>query len=275
LRGFCNVKAVTRVAVVGHVEWVDFLHVDGNLTRGSLKDAVRERRNAAGGAVVAAAVLAELGAEVEFFCAVGADDLGDAAIAELQARGITVHAVRRSTPTREVITVLDGGGERTILTMGERLEPRGDDDLDWSRLERADGVYLTAGDSGAVRRSRAAGTLVANPRVGEPLDDPSLMLDALAFSDADGDEVQLADRLSSHSRLMVGTDGGRGGRWWGESEGTWLPVPPPGPIRDSYGCGDSFAGGLTFGLAQGLAPAAAVQIGARCGARMLSSVGAP
>ncbi len=266
---------MTRVAAVGHVEWVDFLHVEGDLTRGSLKDAVRERRNAAGGAVVAAAVLAELGAEVEFFCAVGADELGDATIAELQARGIRVHAARRSAPTREVITVLDGGGERTILTMGERLEPRGDDDLDWGRLEHADGVYLTAGDPGAVRCARAARTLAANPRVGEPLDDPNLTLDALVFSAADPDEVQLADRLSSHCRLMVGTDGGRGGRWWGESEGTWVPVPPPGAIRDSYGCGDAFAAGLTFGLAQGLAPAAAAEIGARCGARMLTSVGAP
>src|SRR5215469_8207447 len=186
LAGFYNVHAVTRVAAVGHVEWVDFLHIEGDLTRGSLKDAVRERRNAAGGAVVAAAVLAELGGEVEFFCAVGADDLGDAAIAELEARGIRVHAARRRAPTREVITVLDGGGERTILTIGERLEPRGDDDLDWSRLEHADGVYLTAGDAGALRRSRAARILVATPRVGETLDDPNLMLDALVFSAADG-----------------------------------------------------------------------------------------
>ena len=224
LRGFVTCQAVTRVAAVGHVEWVDFLHVDGDLTRGSLKDAVRERRNAAGGAVVAAAVLAELGAEVEFFCAVGADDLGDAAIAELQARGITVHAARRSAPTREVITVLDGGGERTILTMGERLEPRGDDDLDWSRLEHADGVYLTAGDAGAVRCSRAARTLVANPRVGEPLDDPSLMLDALVFSDADGDEVP----IGRQAVVTLQVDGGD--RWWSRR-------PLVGGVGGDLGCG--------------------------------------
>ena len=267
--------AVTRVAIVGHVEWVDFLRVDAYPTRGSVKEAVRERRNAAGGAVVAAAVLAGLGAEVEFFSAVGADETGDAAIAELEARGIRVHAARRTAPTREVITLLDDGRERTIVTVGERLHANGDDDLDWGWLEHADGVYLTAGDASAVARSRAARALVATPRVGEPLDEANVTIDALVFSAADQDESRWVDRLSSNCRLLVATQGGHGGSWWGESEGTWNAVPPPGPIQDSYGCGDSFAAGFTFGLAQGLGPSEAAKIGARCGARLLASVGAP
>ena len=50
---------------------------------------------------------------------------------------------------------------------------------------------------------------------------------------------------------MVATEGADGGRWWGESEGRWAAVPPPGPVRDSYGCGDAFAAGFTYGLAAG------------------------
>jgi ribokinase len=197
------------------------------------------------------------------------------AIGDLQARGIRVHAVQRQAPTREVITLVDGGGERTILMIGERLQPHGDDDLDWSPLERADGVYLTAGDRGAVRRARAARTLVASPRVGEPLDDPELVIDALVFSASDEDEVRWANRLPARCRLMVATDGGRGGRWWGESEGTWRAAMPPGPIVDTYGAGDSFAAGFTFGLAQGLEPPQAAEVAARCSARMLTRAGAP
>jgi ribokinase len=265
---------MTRVAVVGHVEWVEFLGVDSYPARGTIEPARHERRGAGGGAVVAAAVLAELGAETEFFCAVGDDDLGAAAVAELEARGIIVHAARRPSPTREALTLLDGGGERTILTIGDRLAPHGEDDLEWGELARADGVYLTAGDATAMRRARAARSLVTTPRMSEQLD-PELEIDALVFSASDPDEVKWADGLSDRCRLKVATNGSAGGRWWGESEGTWQAGEPPGPVRDSYGAGDAFAAGFTFGLAQGLGPAGAAAIGARCGAEMLARIGAP
>jgi ribokinase len=43
-------------------------------------------------------------------------------------------------------------------------------------------------------------------------------------------------------------------------------VDPPGPVRDTYGCGDAFAGGLTAGLGGGLDVPAALDLAARCGA---------
>ena len=48
--------------------------------------------------------------------------------------------------------------------------------------------------------------------------------------------------------------------------GSWQASPPPGPVVDGYGCGDSFAAGLTFGLARGLELGAALALAARCGA---------
>ncbi|HEY2439731.1 MAG TPA: PfkB family carbohydrate kinase [Solirubrobacteraceae bacterium] len=266
---------MTRVAVVGHVEWVDFLRVAHLPVRGEVQAARREFTHAGGGAVVAAAVLAELGAQVDFFCAVGQDADGDAAVTELEARGITVHAARREVATRQVLTLLDRDGERTIITLGERLQPQGDDELGWERLREADGVYLTAGDLAAVHRARAARVLVATPRLRERLDSRDLELDAVVFSASDGDEVRWAQTLEPWTRLMVATEGASGGRWWGASEGRWRAVPPPGPARDSYGCGDSFAAGFTFGLASGMSPAEAARVGARCGATMLTRVGAP
>src|ERR1700761_5459931 len=266
---------MTRVAVVGHVEWVDFLRVDHLPVRGEVEAARREFTHAGGGAVVAAVVLAELGAEVDYFCAVGEDADGDAAVRELQQRGLQVHAARRETATRQVITLLDRDGERTIVTLGERLQPGGADASSWGRLDPADGVYLTAGDLGAVRRARAARILVATPRLRERLDGGDLRLDAVVFSAGDADEVRWAHTLEPFTRLMVATEGARGGRWWGESEGRWSAVPPPGPIRDAYGCGDSFAAGFTFGLASGMSVAQAAEVGAGCGAEMLTRVGAP
>ena len=75
--------------------------------------------------MVAAAVLAELGAEVDFFCALGRDANGEAAAAELATRGVNVHVAWRERPTRRVITLLEVDGQRTIVTIGERLEPDG------------------------------------------------------------------------------------------------------------------------------------------------------
>ncbi len=101
------------------------------------------------------------------------------------------------------------------------------------------------------------------------------MIDALVFSDSDPDESAWARRLTGKARLLVETRGARGGVWSGESKGSWKAVPPDGPIKDSYGCGDSFAAAFTFALAGGATVAEAAALGAKCGARCLTRVGAP
>ncbi len=266
---------MTRVAVVGHVEWVEFVRLAGFPPRGSVSHARDAFTHAGGGGVVAAAVLAELGAEVDFFCALGRDANGEAAVAEMGIRGVKMHVAWRDRPTRRVITLLEPTGERTIVTIGERLEPDGADDLDWPLLADADGVYFTAGDQGAVDRARRARVLVSTPRAREALEHSGDRIDALVYSADDEDECRWARRLESHAALMVETEGGEGGRWWGESEGRWPSVPVPGPPQDDYGCGDSFAAGITFGLAKGLPVLEAATIGAQQGALTLTLEGAP
>jgi ribokinase len=268
---------MTRVAVIGHVEWVEFVRLSDLPPRGGLAQATPVREHAGGGAVVAAAVLASLGAEVEFFCALGDDERARRSEQELTARGIIVHAARRSQPSRFVFAMLDAGGERTIVTVGERLQPNGADALDWDRLTTIDGVYFTAGDDGALAAARSAAALVVTPRAGDHAAGLSAVprVDATVFSADDREEVRWASDWEPHSRLLVATEGAHGGRWWGETSGQWPAAPVPGPIRDSYGCGDSFAAGVTFGLARGGSIAEAAAIGARCGAEMLTRVGAP
>lgn len=266
---------MTRVAVVGHVEWVDFIGVDRYPARGQVVPAHDASTRAGGGGVVAAIVLAELGAEVDFFCALGRDADGEAAAAGLRARGVRLQVAWRPPPTRRVITLLERTGERSIITIGERLEPQGDDDLDWQRLEQADGVYVTAGDGQAIGRARAARALVATPRSRDGLEAAGVDVDALVYSASDVDERAWGRRMETRTRLMVETEGAHGGHWWGSEAGRWKAVPLPGEPRDDYGCGDSFAAGFTYGVARRLAIAEAAVIGAECGARALTISGGP
>jgi ribokinase len=267
---------MTRVAIVGHVEWVDFVPVERFPRPGEVVHATGSFTRAAGGGGVAAGVLAELGAEVDFFCALGQDHDGRAAAEQLEARGVRAHIAWREQPTRRAVSLLEPRGERTIVTLGERLAPTGADELDWTRLQRADGVYFTAGDAPALALARAAGVLVASPRARDALaTSGGPQIDALVFSSGDHDEAAWAERVGSRARLMVATAGGEGGRWWGDSEGTWEPAPVPGEPRDAYGCGDSFAAAFTLALASGQAVADAAASGAMVGARMLTRVGAP
>ncbi|HEX8104540.1 MAG TPA: PfkB family carbohydrate kinase, partial [Solirubrobacteraceae bacterium] len=55
--------------------------------------------------------------------------------------------------------------------------------------------------------------------------------------------------------------------------GEWRAAEVPGEPVDAYGCGDSFAAGLTFGLARGDDLAAALELAARCGATCLTGRG--
>ena len=218
-------------------------------------------------------MLAELGAEVDFFCALGDDRPGREAQNQLEQRGVRVHVAWREQPTRRAITLLEPGGERSIITLGERLEPRGADELEWSRLTQADGVYFTAGDAGALAHAREAEVLVASPRARFVLETETI--DAIVFSESDPDESAWARRAEPHAHLLVATEGARGGRWWGVSEGRWAAAPLPGPPRDAYGCGDSFAAAFTLGLGRGGTIADAASLGAQAGAVALTRVGAP
>jgi ribokinase len=264
---------MTRVAVVGHVEWVEFLPVPRFPDSGDVVNAESSFLRAGGGGGVAAVMLAELDAQVDFFCALGRDDAGRAALAQLEDRGPRVHVAWRDQPTRRAITLLEPSGERTIMTIGERLEPRGADELDWALLADVSSVYFTAGDVEALGYARRSPVLVASPRARDVLE--TSVVDAIVFSQGDDDERAWTERAARHARLLVGTEGSHGGRWSGESEGRWASAPLPGPSRDSYGAGDSFAAAFTLGLGRGDSVADAAALGAKAGALAMTRAGVP
>jgi ribokinase len=263
------------VAVVGHVEWVRFARVPHVPQAGEVMHARDPFEEPAGGGAVAAVQLARLAGEAVLVTALGEDEHGRRSVARLRELGVDVRAAWRAAPTRTAVTLVDDPGERTITTFGARLEPVGDDEgLAWSALEGMDAVYFTAGDLGALRAARMARVLVASPRSGDALGH-GVALDALVLSGDDAIERRQAPRAQEEAELVVFTEGERGGAYRERSgqAGRWSPALPPAAPVDSYGCGDSFAAGLAYGLGAGMAAPDALALAARCGAVCLTGRG--
>ncbi len=222
-----------RVAVVGHVEWMELLHLDHVPRPGEIVHATPAVAVPAGGGGVAAVQLARWGAEAALFTALGEDDLGHRAAAGLRSRGVAVHAVHRAAAQRRAITLVDAARERTIVVLGSRLVPHASDALPWGDLAGCAAVYLTGGDAGAVRAARAARVLVATARVLPLLREAGVVLDALVGSEDDPAEAYAPGDLDPPPRLVVRTAGARGG-WYAEDGGPRRPcqaVPAEGPRR--------------------------------------------
>jgi ribokinase len=264
-----------RTAVVGHVEWVQFLRVEHMPSPGDILHVADYWEEPAGGGPGAAVQLAKLAGSCDFFTALGDDELGPRALDELGARGLTVHAVFRDEPQRRAVTFIDANGERSITIIGERLHPRADDPLPWEKIDDVDALYYTAGDDGALRTSRRALILVATTRVLEQLRRVAVQLEAVVGSDGDESERYQTGDIQPVPHLAVLTRGARGGRYSIDgAEWRMFAAPQiPGAIVDTYGAGDSFAAGLTHGLAAYGDPEKAIDLAARCGAAVLTGRG--
>ena len=262
-----------RLAVVGHVEWVEFARVDHVPERGEIVHALETWQEAAGGGAVAAVQLANLNGEVLLYTSLGDDELGRRSHEELTGRGVTVHAGQAGEPQRRAFTYVDVDGERTITVLGRKLLPSGQDaSLPWEELARCDAVYFVSGDVTAVRAARRATVLVATSRELATLRRAAEQVDVLVGSGEDAGERVEAGDLDPAPRIVVTTAGPLGG--WIRPGGPFRAAPAPGPISDAYGCGDCFAAGMTYALAQGRAMDEAVALGARCGAAVLTGRGA-
>lgn len=264
-----------RVAVVGHVEWVTFVRVDHAPLAGEIVNDEGWWEEPAGGGPVAAVQLAKLADGCTLFTALGNDEVGIRARAGLEALGLRVEAAIREAPTRRAFTFVDANGERTITTLGDRLDASADDPLPWKELADADAVYFSAGDAGALRAARRARVLVATSRVMDRLQEADIFLDAVVGSGSDPSERYDPQVLSRRPGLVVRTDGANGGTYETADgdRGTFGAAPLPGPLVDTYGGGDSFVAGLTFALAKGARVDEALSIASRCGAACVAGRG--
>jgi ribokinase len=262
-----------RLAVVGHVEVVSLIAVEQLPQPGTIAHAQGFREEPAGGGAVVAACLARLlGQPVPFFTALGRDAIGEQAAARLQALGLELHVAWRDAPTRRGVSLVDRHGDRAITVIGERLTPTAADPLPWGELARCDGVFVTATDAAGLQRARRARRLAATPRVRLPvLQQAGVVLDALIGSGLDPGEAVPEGALAPPPRLRIATEGAAGGMAWpgGRFAAPRLQAAP----LDSYGCGDSFAAGVTAGLAAGWSVEQAISLGCHCGAACATHLG--
>lgn len=261
------------VAVVGHVEWV--VHVRGVMPPAGqiahLEDPIEEP---AGGGAVTAAQVAKLGARSLFFTALGDDARGEASGERLAAEGVEVLAVRSKRPQTWALSAAGADGERGIAVVGPALVARADDPLPWERIATCRAAFFTGHDPDALVRARAADVLVVTARRITELVTSGVHADVIVASGTDaGERFDPADLPVAPGARVI-TEGARGGRIVArDGERRFASSAPPGPVLDTYGAGDSFAAGLTVGLARGLTLDDACLLGARCGAAALTARG--
>jgi ribokinase len=272
-----NVAAAgdVRCAVVGHVEMVEFARVDHVPRPGEIIQTKETWVRPAGGGTVAALELLRLADDVTFYTAFGDDEVGHRAEREIRATGIRVECVYRDEPQRRGFTYLDDDGERTITVIGRKLIPHSADPLPWAELDEVAGVYLCGGDPGAVREARRARALVATARELPTLREAGVELDALVQSSTDESERYRPGDLDPPPRVVVTTENREGGHYVeGDRKGRWQAAPLPGPLVDTYGAGDTFAGALAYALGVGRELDAALALAARAAAAAMTRSGA-
>jgi ribokinase len=266
---------VTRIAVIGHVEWVQHARLHEPLEHGEILQLHDTFEEPAGGGGVAARALPALGAETRFLTALG----NDAAAAEseqvLLRDGCQLRIARRPNPQARVTTLAEPSGERTILLHGFPDHPAIDDPLDWDELADFDGIFYTGDDPRTVVAARGARVLVATARRLASVVASGVQVDVLAASARDHGERYDPAALPVRPRLCVWSEGADGGHYLAEdgSEGRWEAVSPPGPIVDTYGAGDVFMAALTLGLARGAGRDEALALAARAAAAQLTRRG--
>lgn len=228
-----------RCAVVGHVEWVEFVRVDEVPTPGHIAHSTESWAVPAGGGGVMAVQTVRLSGGCDFYTGLGDDELGHRSLERLTALGVTVHA-EWFPSTRRALVHIDRNGERTITTIGPKLRPSGP-----LPLEGADSVFFVAGGTEALRSARAARFLGATTREMPTLREAGVHLDLLVGSGNDPGEVYDG---GLDVGVLVETDGARGGTANGRH---YDPAPLAGPIADTYGAGDTFGATLCFALGRG------------------------
>jgi len=199
-----------KVAVVGHVEWVQFARVPHVPRAGEVVHAREPFEEPAGGGAVAAVQLARLTGEATLLTALGDDELARRSIARLQELGVDAFSTRTTTATRRAATLVDGPASA-------RSSPT---DRAWSRGGRTGAAVGGACPDGrrllhrrrprrAARRTGGAGAR-RQPARGRVLGH-GVELDALVLSGEDEIERRQAERVEAQARLVVSTDGARGG----------------------------------------------------------------
>ena len=285
--------------VIGDLLYDLLAKVEGDVTLGT--DTFVPIRVAAGGSGAnAAAWLAHSGVETSFVGRVGDDAFGGFLEGEMKRVGVGSHLARDpSLPTGKVFVLVDGAGERTMITDRGASEALNPDDLPITLFTgghlHLSGYTLSGGTrreaaTKALRLAREAGMTVSVDPSSVPLLEsvgPERFLgwtrgaDLLFPNLAEGrtltgerDPDLVLEKLLPYYRAVV-LKLGPEGALYADGTGDPLRVPAaPARVEDTTGAGDAFSAGfladwLAYGSTQ-----EALQRGAGIAARAVGQVGA-
>jgi sugar/nucleoside kinase (ribokinase family) len=288
-----------RVVVVGDLLYDLLAKADGMIVLGT--DTFVPIRVAAGGSGAnAAAWLASSGVETVFVGRVGDDVFGGFLKGEMGRAGVASRLARdASLGTGKVFVLVDGAGERTMITDRGASEALNPDDLPDALFAgghlHLSGYTLSGGSrreaaTKALRLARDAGMTVSVDPSSVPLLEsvgPERFLgwtrgaDLLFPNLAEGETLTgerdpdlIMAKLLPHYPAIALKLGPEGAVYAdGTGDPLWVPAAPT-RVEDTTGAGDAFcAGFLAAWLAEG-SPAEALRRGAGVAARAVGRVGA-
>ena len=249
-------------------------------------------RHGGGKSANQAVAAARQGAAVRMIAAVGDDDLGEEAVALLEAEGIDVSAVQRlaSAPTGVALIAVDEAGENQIAVASGANAELGAEAVERALAGAAAGGVVLLGlevpDAAVLAGARAAREaglgVVLNPAPARALPGELLALSPLLTPNRDEarelsgeDEPEaaartLAERTGAPVVVTVGADGALLA-----DGGAVERIPAPAvDVVDTTGAGDAFNGALACALAGGDALADAVRSAVAVAAESTRTAGA-
>jgi ribokinase len=205
-----------------------------------------------------AVAAARLGAAVRMVGAIGSDDLGLEALAELHTAGVEFHLHRSGTTGIALILVAEDGENQIVVVPGANADvaatsPEG---AVLAQLEVPDEVVLAAG--------RKASFFALNAAPARPIDvEPDLLI-----------VNRLEREVVSRGKLVAVTYGAEGAALFEDGEEVARATPPHVQAVDGTAAGDAFAACLVVSLLEGRPREAALRRACAAGALAASRHGA-
>ena len=237
---------------------------------------------------------ARLGADVAFLTAIGADTMGDGALALWRAEGVDASAtvtVQDAATMVGMILVEPSGENRIVIATGALDQLSAEHVRSFrGRLADADiavvSLEIPLGTAvAALRTAREAGTkTLLNPAPAQRLPDNAWdhidvltpnRSEAAILLDHDPDAPESASELAAqlHARgvgTVVITLGAEGALIHDAAGPRTIPAVAARSVVDTTGAGDSFTAALAVALAEGRSIDAATEFAARAGAHTVS-----
>ena len=241
-----------------------------------------------------AVAAARMGAAVTFVGAVGDDEFGRAALAEMAAEGIDVSRVVTlpGEATGVALIVVDAGGENQIAVASganRRLDQQMVEEALAGAAVQPGGVFLAnleIGDEAVLAGARYAATagmrIVINPAPARELPLEVLALDPILLpnqleADVLTGEPEPLNAAASLAALtgapVIVTLGAAGALVVADATVQWIAAPPV-DVVDTTGAGDAFAGVFASEVARGTALLDAARVAVHAASMSVTARGA-